>query len=161
MEFTEFSSLKDKRILIVGLAKTGVSLARLVSRHGANVTISDHKSKAELSGFLEKLDGLSNVTLELGGHTPKTFLNQDLIILSPGVPPHLKIFDYARSQGVSVTGELEFCAQFIKEPIIAVTGTNGKTTTTSLIHAFLLESGVKSWVGGNIGEPLSDYLLKD
>lgn len=155
----ELNELSGKRILIVGLAKTGVSLAHFLCRHGAVVTVSDHKSKAELSGHLEKLDGLP-VTLELGGHTPKTFLNQDLIVLSPGVPPHLKIFDYARSQGVHVTGELEFCAQFIKEPIIAVTGTNGKTTTTNLIHTFLTESGVKSWIGGNIGDPLSDYLLK-
>src|SRR4051812_10691304 len=154
----ELTDLKDKRILIVGLTKTGVSLARFLSQHGANVTISDHKSKAELSGHLEALDGL-NVTMELGGHTPKTFLNQDLIVLSPGVPPHLKIFDYARSQGVFVTGELEFCSQFIKEPMIAVTGTNGKTTTTNLIYTFLIESGVKAWVGGNIGEPLSEYLL--
>src|SRR5579863_4108671 len=140
MELTE---LKDKRILIVGLAKTGVSLANFLRRHGAAVTISDHKSKAELSGFLEKLDGL-NVTLELGGHTPKTFLSQDLIVLSPGVPPQLKIFDYARSQGVQVTGELEFSAQFIKEPVVAVTGTNGKTTTTHLIWTFLKESGVNA-----------------
>ncbi|MGE4131539.1 MAG: UDP-N-acetylmuramoyl-L-alanine--D-glutamate ligase [Bdellovibrionales bacterium] len=156
----ELNELNGKRILIVGLAQTGVSLARLLCKHGAQVTISDHKSKAELSSYLEKLDKLP-VTMELGGHTPKTFLNQELIILSPGVPPHLKIFDYARSQGVQVTGELEFTSQFVKEPIIAVTGTNGKTTTTHLLYTFLAESGVKAWVGGNFGEPLSDYLLKD
>ncbi len=155
----ELNELSGKRILIVGLAKTGVSLAHLLTRYGVQVTISDHKSKAELSGFLEQLEGL-NVTLELGGHTPKTFLNQDLIILSPGVPPHLKIFDYARSQGVQVTGEMEFSAQFVNEPIVAVTGTNGKTTTTHLIHTFLTESGIKSWIGGNFGEPLSEYLNK-
>ncbi|MBX3021150.1 MAG: UDP-N-acetylmuramoyl-L-alanine--D-glutamate ligase [Bdellovibrionales bacterium] len=155
----ELTDLNGKRILIVGLAKTGVSLARFLGQHGAHVTISDHKSKAELSGHLELLEGL-NVTMELGGHTPKTFLNQDLIVLSPGVPPHLKIFDYARSQGVFVTGELEFCAQFIKEPMIAVTGTNGKTTTTHMIYTFLQESGVKTWAGGNFGEPLSEYLIK-
>ncbi len=156
---TELSDLQGKRILIVGMAKTGVSLARFLCQHGASVTISDHKSKAELSGHLEQLDGLQ-VTLELGGHTPKTFLNQDLIVLSPGVPPHLKIFDYARSQGVQVTGELEFCCQFVKEPVIAVTGTNGKTTTTHLIYTFLNESGVKVWIGGNFGDPVSEYLLK-
>ncbi|MGE0528762.1 MAG: UDP-N-acetylmuramoyl-L-alanine--D-glutamate ligase [Bdellovibrionales bacterium] len=156
----EASDLKDKRILIVGLAKTGVTLARFLVHHGAAVTISDHKSKAELSSHLEKLEGLP-VTMELGGHTPKTFLNQDLIILSPGVPPHLKIFDYARSQGVAVTGELEFCSQFVREPIIAVTGTNGKTTTTNLIYTFLMESGVKPWAGGNFGEPLSAYLMQE
>lgn len=156
----ELNELTGKRILIVGLARTGCTLAKLLTRHGAQVTISDHKSKAELSGHLEALDGL-NVTLELGGHTPKTFLNQDLIILSPGVPPHLKIFDYARSQGVFVTGELEFCAQFIKEPMIAITGTNGKSTTTHLIYTFLTESGVKTWIGGNFGDPLCEYLLND
>jgi UDP-N-acetylmuramoylalanine--D-glutamate ligase len=156
---TELSELKDKRVLIVGLAKTGVSLARFLTKFEAKVTISDHKSKAELSGHLEKLEGL-NVTTELGGHTPKTFLNQDVIILSPGVPPHLKIFDYARSQGVTVTGELEFCAQFIKEPIIAITGTNGKTTTTNLIYTFLMASGIKAWIGGNYGDPLAEYLMR-
>ena len=153
----ELADLKDKRILIVGLAKTGVSLAQFLKKNGAQVTISDHKSRAELTSHLEKLDGM-DITLELGGHTPKTFLNQDLIILSPGVPPHLKIFDYARSQGVKVTGEFEFCVQFLKEPMVAITGTNGKTTTAHLIHTFLRESGVNAWIGGNYGAPLSEYL---
>jgi UDP-N-acetylmuramoylalanine--D-glutamate ligase len=156
---TDLNELRGKRVLVVGLAKTGVSLAHLMNEYGVQITISDHKSKAELSSHLEKLEGL-NVTLELGGHTPKTFLNQDLIVLSPGVPPHLKIFDYARSQGVTVTGELEFCAQFVKEPMVAVTGTNGKTTTTHLIGKFLTASGVKVWVGGNFGDPLCEYLRK-
>ncbi len=153
----ELSELQGKRVLVVGLAKTGVSLAKLLTKHGASVTLSDHKSKAELTPSIEALEGLP-VQLELGGHTPKTFLSQDVVILSPGVPPHLKIFDYARAQGVRVTGELEFCAQFVKEPIVAVTGTNGKTTVSNLIHTFLTESGVKSWLGGNYGEPLCSYL---
>jgi len=158
--WSELSDLKDKKILIVGMAKTGVSLARFLTKHGAAVTISDHKSRAELAGFLEQIEGL-NVTLELGGHTPKTFLAQDLVVLSPGVPPHLKIFDYARSQGVKVTGEFEFTAQFVREPMIAITGTNGKTTSSDLIHQFLKESGVKTWIGGNFGEPLCEYLMQD
>ncbi len=153
----ELSELKDKRILIVGLARTGVSLAHLLVEKGADVTVSDHKSKAELSNYLEKLAGLQ-INYDLGGHTPKTFLQQDLIVLSPGVPPHLKIFDYARSHGVKVSGEFEFCAQLIKEPIIAITGTNGKTTTTHLVELFLKRSGVNAWVGGNYGSPLSEYL---
>lgn len=155
----ELSELKDKRVLVVGLAKTGVTLARFLKDQGAIVTISDHKSKAELTGHLEQMEGLE-VQLELGGHTPKTFLNQDLIVLSPGVPPHLKIFDYARSQGVKVTGEFEFCSRFIKEPMIAITGTNGKTSAATLIDTFLRESGVRTWLGGNIGNPLSEYLYK-
>lgn len=154
----ELSELQGKRILIVGMAKTGVSLARFLKNQGAVVTISDHKSRAELTSFLEQVEG-SDIQLELGGHTPKTFLNQDLIVLSPGVPPHLKLFDYARSQGVKVTGEFEFCTRYIKEPIIAITGTNGKTSTATLTDVFLRESGIKTWLGGNIGNPLSDYLV--
>ncbi|MCB0366791.1 MAG: UDP-N-acetylmuramoyl-L-alanine--D-glutamate ligase [Bdellovibrionaceae bacterium] len=153
----ELSEIRGKKILIVGLARTGVSLARLLTENGAEVTVSDHKSKAELANHLEAMSGLE-VHYDLGGHTPKTFLQQDLIILSPGVPPHLKIFDYARSHGVKVTGEFEFCSQFIQEPVIAITGTNGKTTTTRMVEQFLSRSGVNCWVGGNFGEPLSEYL---
>lgn len=158
MIFQNESELKDKRILVVGLARTGVALAHFLAKHGAQVTVSDHKSKAELANYLEKMEDIK-VAYELGGHTPKTFLNQDLIILSPGISPNLKIFEYARSQGVKVTGEFEFCTQFVRKPIIGLTGTNGKTTVSHLIHLFLTESGKKSWIGGNYGAPLSEYLL--
>lgn len=151
--------LTGKKILVVGLGKTGVSLTHFLLNQGAKVTISDHKSRAELSNHLEKIEGLP-IEFDLGSHTPKIFLQQDLIILSPGISPNLKIFEYARSQGVRVTGELEFVAQFVEEPVIAVTGTNGKTTTCKLIETILRESGVKVWIGGNFGDPLSDYLNK-
>src|SRR3954471_10310066 len=105
--YSQIEDLKDKRVLVVGLARSGVSMVHFLVENGAQVTVSDHKSKAELSTSLEQIDGL-NVQLDLGGHTPKVFLAQDLIILSPGVPPNLKIFDYARSNGVTVTGEFEF-----------------------------------------------------
>lgn len=154
---TDVSELKDKKILVVGLGKTGVSLAHFLVQHGAIVTLTDHKSKPELSNQLELLGDLP-VKYELGGHSPKVFLAQDLVILSPGVPSNLKIFEYARSQGIKITGELEFVSQFIKEPVIAVTGTNGKTTCARLIEAMLKESGVNVWVGGAIGVPVTDYL---
>lgn len=153
----DVAELKGQRILVVGLARTGVALAKFLVKQGAQVTVSDHKSKAELANYLELMEG-TPVTFELGGHTPKTFLQQDLIILSPGISPALKIFDYARSQGVKVTGEFEFCAQFIHEPIIAITGTNGKTTVAHLTSLFLKESGINCWIGGNYGAPLSEYL---
>ncbi len=156
--YKDVSELKGKRILVVGMARTGVSLAKFLVKYEANVTVSDHKSRAELSSYLELMEGVP-VTYELGGHTPKTFLNQDLIVLSPGISPNLKIFDYARSQGVKVTGEFEFCSQFVKEPMIAITGTNGKTTVSHLTHLFLKESGVNAWLGGNYGAPLADYLM--
>ncbi|MCM2282592.1 MAG: UDP-N-acetylmuramoyl-L-alanine--D-glutamate ligase [Bdellovibrionaceae bacterium] len=149
--------LKDKRVLVVGLARSGVSVVKFLRENGAQVTVSDHKSRAELSAALEQIDSLG-VQYDLGGHTPKTFLAQDLIVLSPGVPPNLKIFDYARSHGVQVTGEFEFATWFIREPVIAITGTNGKSTTCKLIELFLKESGIDVWLGGNYGEPLIEYL---
>lgn len=153
------SEVTGKRILVVGLGRTGVSLAKMLVKLGAVVTVSDHKSKAELANHLDKMEGV-DVKFDLGGHTPKTFLQQDLIILSPGISPNLKIFDYARSQGVKVTGEFEFSASFVKEPIISITGTNGKTTVTKLTQLMLEESGVKTWIGGNYGTPISEYVLK-
>lgn len=158
--FTEVSELKDKKILVVGLGKTGVSLAKFLHAQGAQVTITDHKSKPELSNQLEQLGDLP-VKLDLGGHNPKTFLAQDLVILSPGVPSGLKIFDYARSQGIKITGEFEFITQLIKVPMIAVTGTNGKTTTARLIEAFLKESGVSCWVGGAVNAPMTEFMLQE
>lgn len=155
--FTDVSELKDKKILVVGLGKSGVSFAHFLTKHEAIVTVTDHKSKPELSAQLELLGDLP-IKYDLGGHSPKTFLTQDLVILSPGIPSALKIFEYARSQGIKITGEFEFASQFIKEPMIALTGTNGKTTAARLIETFLKESGVKTWLGGAVGKPLTDYL---
>jgi UDP-N-acetylmuramoylalanine--D-glutamate ligase len=157
---SDVKELKDKRVLVVGLARSGVSLVHFLVEQGAIVTVSDHKSKAELTPALEQIDGLANLHYDLGGHTPKVFLQQDLIVLSPGVPTNLKIFDYARTHGVTVTGEFEFATWFVKEPIIAVTGTNGKSTTCKLTELFLQESGKKVWLGGNFGEPLIEYVRK-
>ncbi|MCB0415456.1 MAG: UDP-N-acetylmuramoyl-L-alanine--D-glutamate ligase [Bdellovibrionales bacterium] len=155
-----YKDIAGKNVMVVGLGRTGVSLSKFLVKQGANVTISDHKSKAELLNYLEKMDGV-NVNYDLGGHTPKLFLQQDLIILSPGVSPQMKIFDYARSRGVKITGEFEFAAAWIEAPIIAVTGTNGKTTCCALIAEFFKASDIRCWVGGNYGNPLSDYLIKE
>jgi len=156
----EFNELKGKRVVVVGLAKTGVSLARFLVKHGAQVTVSDYKSEAELTRYLEQIEDLP-LSLELEGHTPKTFLNADHAILSPGVPSHLKLFEYINSQGVEVTGEFEFCSRFVREPLLIVTGTNGKTTTCDLIYNFLKESEITPWIGGNFGPPLSEYLYQE
>ncbi len=155
--FKELSELKDKKVLVVGLGRTGVALTKLLVENGAIVTISDHKSKPELSGTVEHVEGLG-VKLDLGGHSPKTFLTQDLVILSPGVPSSLKIFDYATQHGIKITNELEFISQFIKEPIVAVTGTNGKTSVAQLMKEFLEESGISCWLGGNNFQPMTEYV---
>ena len=155
--YKELSELKDKKILVVGLGRTGVSLCKFLVENEAKVTVSDHKSRPELHYAMEQLEGLP-VEFDLGGHTPKTFLAQDLIVLSPGISGNLKIFEYARSRGIRVTGEFEFVAPFVKEPMVCITGTNGKTTTSLLIREMLNRSGVVTWLGGNIGHPLTEYV---
>lgn len=157
----EVSELKDKKILIVGLGKTGVALAKFLTKHEAQVTVTDHKSRPELSAQLEQLESYSSVKFELGSHSPKTFLQQDLVVLSPGVSAHLKIFEYARQQGVKITGEYEFVQAFVKQPIVAVTGTNGKSTVARLAEDMLKNSGVEAWVGGSNENPMTNYLLGD
>lgn len=157
--FTEVKDLKDKKILVVGLARCGVSLVQFLCEVGAKVTVSDHKSKAELASSLEQIEGL-DVQFDLGGHSPKVFLQQDLIILSPGIPSGLKIFEYARNNKVTVTGEIEFASWFIKEPVVACTGTNGKSTTVKIAEQLLDASGKKVWLGGNFGDPLVEYVRR-
>ncbi len=154
---SDVQELKGKKILVVGLGKTGVSLCHFLAQHQADVTVTDHKSRPELANQLEAM-GSVQVNYELGGHSPKTFLKQDLIVLSPGISTYLKIFEYAKAQGIKVVGELEFASWFIKEPICAVTGTNGKTTTVNLISRMITESGFKAWSGGATGTPLTEYL---
>ena len=155
----EFSDLKGRKIAVIGLGKTGVALCRFLLKHSAEVLISDHKSEAELSGPLEEVRDLP-IKFELEGHNPKSLIQQDYVILSPGVPFHLKLFDYIKSHGVKVTGEFEFVSQFIKEPMTVITGTNGKTTVLELTELFLKKSGVNVWAGGNYKRPLSQYLYE-
>lgn len=160
MIIEKVEDLKNKKILIVGLGRTGVAAAKFLDSKDAKVIISDHKSKAELADYLELMEDV-NVDYDLGGHSPKLFLEQDIIMLSPGISSQLKIFEYARQNGVHVTGEFEFMTQFITKPMIALTGTNGKTTTVSLIREMLRESGKNVWVGGNYGKPVSELLMME
>jgi UDP-N-acetylmuramoylalanine--D-glutamate ligase len=149
--------LQGKKVMVVGLSRTGVALTKFLVERGAEVTVSDHKSPAELTATLEEVEKLP-VKFDLGGHTPRLMLQQELIILSPGGPPELKLFDYARQNGVKVTGELEFASHFIEEPIIAVTGTNGKSSVAKYCGLMLTESGVSNWVGGSSRNPLIEYV---
>ncbi len=157
VRINKVEDLKDKKILVVGLGRTGVSLVYFLSQHGAKITVSDHKSEAELSKHLKKITDLP-VQLQLEGHTPNVFLDQDVIVVSPGISVNSKLFEHVRSRGVWVTGEFEFCSAFVKEPMILVTGTNGKTSVVDMTYYFLKNSGVKVWVGGNYDQPLSQYL---
>jgi len=149
--------LREKQVLVVGLGITGVALTRFLLDRGALVTITDRAAADDLKTCLSALAG-SEVRLELGGHSTKTFERADLIILSPGVPEYISPVMRAMQKGIRILGEIELACRYIREPILAVTGTNGKTTTTSLLGEMMVHSGRKVFVGGNIGKPLIDYV---
>jgi len=146
-----------RHILIVGLGKTGLALARFFSARGARVTVSDRAPETLLASQSRQLREMG-VSLETGGHRRQSFCRANLVVLSPGVPHDLPVLAAARHSGAVVTGEIEVAAGFIREPVVAVTGTNGKTTTVTLIGEMLKASGKIPWVGGNIGRPLIDYV---
>jgi UDP-N-acetylmuramoylalanine--D-glutamate ligase len=144
--------LKDKRVLVVGLGKSGVASALFLKAHGARVTVSDTKSGDELRNEIPALLD-HGITVETGGHGERTFRGQDLIVVSPGVPVDAPLLVQARAMGEAVIGEIELAAQFLPGPIVAITGSNGKTTTTTLTGEILTAGGLPTLVGGNIGTP--------
>jgi UDP-N-acetylmuramoylalanine--D-glutamate ligase len=145
--------LKDKKIVVVGLARTGVAVARFLVERGALVTVTDMKDEAALSQFLAKLSGLP-IRFELGRHEENSFLSSDLIVVSPGVPMEIAPIKLARDRKQTVISEIELASLFIHAPILAITGTNGKTTTTTLAGEIFRGCGFRTFVGGNIGNPL-------
>ncbi len=140
-------------MLVVGLARTGVVTSLFAAGYGAAVTATDEKAESELGDTAERLRA-AGVRLELGHHAEATFLDQDLIVLSPGVPLKLAPVALARSRGVTVWSEIELAWRFLRGKLVAITGSNGKTTTTSLVAHILKTAGIQTFVGGNIGVPL-------
>jgi UDP-N-acetylmuramoylalanine--D-glutamate ligase len=144
--------LNGKRVLVVGLGKSGVASALFLKAHGARVTVSDTKSGDELRNEIPVLLD-HGITVETGGHGDRTFRGQDLIVVSPGVPVDAPPLAQARALGESVIGEIELAARFLPGPIVAITGSNGKTTTTTLAGEIMTAAGFPVLVGGNIGTP--------
>jgi UDP-N-acetylmuramoylalanine--D-glutamate ligase len=134
-------NLKDKKIVVVGLGRTGLATAGFLHQHGARVLVTDTAGEKELGDAVD-------------------IVREMLIVVSPGVSHTIEPIMQARDRGIPVVGEVELASRFIKEPIIAVTGTNGKTTTTKLLGRMLKNSGLKVFVGGNIGNPLIKYVTK-
>lgn len=149
--------LHRKRMLVVGLARTGIAAARFLHRRGAQVQATDQADESRLGPELAELRAMG-VALEVGGHSAEAFAAAETIVLSPGVPHTLPALEAARRRGIPVIGETELAARFIAQPVVAVTGTNGKTTTTELLGAMLAASGRRVFVGGNIGRPLIGYV---
>ncbi len=151
-------NLPDK-ILIVGLGATGIATAKFLGRMEKQITITDEKDEAELADTLKGLEGI-RYDGRFGGHSREDFLGHPLIVISPGVDSELPYLQEARKQGIKVIGEIELASTFVKEPIIAITGTNGKTTVTSLIGEIFQRAFGDVFVGGNIGNPLMNYVLE-
>jgi UDP-N-acetylmuramoylalanine--D-glutamate ligase len=144
-------SVHGQHVLVVGAARSGVAAAQLLARRGAHVTLTDVKSEIPEAAELRA----EGVRLELGGHVAATFESSQLIVLSPGVPLELPELARARAAGVTVIGELELASRWVQGPIVAITGTKGKSTTTTLVGRMLEAAGRRVMVGGNIGYPLS------
>jgi UDP-N-acetylmuramoylalanine--D-glutamate ligase len=149
--------LANKTIVVIGLGKTGVAVSRFLRNRGAIVVATDKAAESELGTPVAELRKLG-IRLELGRHDANTFTKADLIVISPGVPHTLAGVTQAQARGIPVIGEIELASAFIQEPIVAVTGTNGKTTTTELLGQMLANSDLKVFVGGNIGTPLIAYV---
>jgi UDP-N-acetylmuramoylalanine--D-glutamate ligase len=145
--------LAGKKVLVVGLARTGIATALFCAERGARVTATEARPELEIAETAAKLRS-AGVTLELGGHRPETFVQQDLIVPSPGVPPMMPALAAARAIGVPVWSEIELAWRFLRGRLICITGSNGKTTTTSLIGHILETAGFPVQVAGNIGTPL-------
>src|SRR6266478_3506440 len=145
--------LRGKRVLVVGLARTGVATALFCAARGANVTATDARPENEIGEAIASLR-TAGVKLELGGHRENTFLEQDLIVPSPGVPADAPLLQAARANGVTIWSEVELANRFLHGRLIGITGSNGKTTTTSLIEHILRNAGFSTILAGNIGTPL-------
>jgi UDP-N-acetylmuramoylalanine--D-glutamate ligase len=146
--------LHGRKVLVVGLARTGLATAAFLKAKGSIVSTTEMKPREEMGEAIRELERIGVSQMEWGGHQARTFLNQDLIVVSPGVDLKIEPIRKALEKGIQLISEIELAYQFIRVPIIAVTGTNGKTTTTHLIGEMLKEGGKKVGVGGNVGEPL-------
>ncbi len=146
--------LKNKRVLVVGLGRSGLAAALFLRRKGAQVTVSDIRSAEALGKEIPKLLE-EGIAVEAGGHGLLTFRRQDLLVVSPGVPLDTPEIKQVRAFGQRIIGEVELASRFLQGRTLAITGSNGKTTTTSLCGAILSASGVPTLVGGNIGVPVA------
>ncbi|MDH4187854.1 MAG: UDP-N-acetylmuramoyl-L-alanine--D-glutamate ligase [Nitrospira sp.] len=152
--------LAGARVTVMGLARSGVAACRLLQAAGARVTVADRKEPAELAAILSTVDR-NQVAVTVGAGYEASLEQADLVVISPGVPYRLASLEMVRRRGVKVVSELELASQFLRSPILAITGTNGKSTTVTLIGKFLAESGKRVFVGGNLGTALSEAALED
>jgi UDP-N-acetylmuramoylalanine--D-glutamate ligase len=150
--------LAGKRVLVVGIGKSGLAAARFLKARGARVTVSDARPATLIAELSELLD--EGFMVEAGSHGLLTFRRQDLIVVSPGVPQSTPELKTVRAMGAHIIGELELGAQFLQGGIVAITGSNGKTTTTTLVGKIFADAGMPTLVGGNIGKPVTEMVAE-
>ncbi len=146
-------NVQDKHVVVAGGGRSGVAAARLLRERGARVTLSDTRSSAEVSRL-----GHEGITIDIGPHRPDLFTSASLVVVSPGVPPEQDAMQAARRAGIPVIGEVELAAAWLKGRIIAITGTKGKSTTTTLTARMMQEAGLDARAGGNLGNALSEQV---
>jgi UDP-N-acetylmuramoylalanine--D-glutamate ligase len=149
--------LEGKRVMVVGLARTGLACALFSAAYGAHVTATDDRTESELGETATRLRE-AGVKLEAGGIREGSFLEQDLIVVSPGVPANIPALAAARKKGIAIWSEIELAWRYLRGKLVAITGSNGKTTTTSLVGHILRTSNISTHVGGNIGTPLLSFV---
>ena len=142
----------SQKIVVVGAGDSGCSLARFFCQRGAEVALSDSRPEECLDG-LKKLKAMP-VLLDLGGHTESIFQRADLIVVSPGIPVDLPVLEKARGMGIPIAGEIEVASQELQAPLVGITGTNGKSTVTTVMGEIFKRWGKHTFVGGNLGKPL-------
>jgi UDP-N-acetylmuramoylalanine--D-glutamate ligase len=154
------TELKGRKVLVVGLARTGIAAAKFLAARGAVVTVNDARPEGELAREREALTALGAATV-FGAHPAELFRSAELVVVSPGVPLALPVFAQARAAGAEILSEIELAARYLEGTIVAVTGSNGKSTTTSLIGDMLRSSGLAARTCGNIGVPFIDMAAGD
>ncbi len=147
--------LRGKKIVVIGMGRTGIATASFLGSHGASVVAVDEKPSSDWGEVFQPLS--REPWLTVGSYDASALDGADLVVPSPGIPPHHTLLVAAQKKKIPIISEIELAYQFIKVPIIAVTGTNGKTTTTTLLGKILAHAGKKVFVGGNIGNPLIEY----
>ena len=152
------TQLAGVRVTVVGLARSGVAAARLLQEAGAVVTVADRKDRGELLGVLGSLDQ-GATRLVLGREYESALESAELVVISPGVPYRLEALERVRRRGGKVISELDLASRFLSVPILALTGTNGKSTTVTLIGKMLQASGQRVFVGGNLGTAISEAAI--
>ncbi len=152
-------NLQGKKVTVIGAARSGIAVADTVSRLGGQAKISEYKPRSAVENEISSLANPNQVAMEFGGHTRAFIEDSDYIVLSPGVRQDIDPVRWARQAGIEVMGEIEFSFRLCPCPIIAITGSNGKTTTSTVIAAIIKKAGRGVCLCGNIGSPFSKHVL--